>query len=246
MRNAVLFISLFIAVLTVKSQNLKTANNFESDSFDTSKGKLTITFIGHASLVIKAGATIIYIDPVLQQSDYQVQPKGDLILLTHGHADHFDIQAVDLLTKPTTKIIASLVCKDRITSADIMMNGESRTIGDLTIKAVPAYNIVNCKAGIPYHLKGDGNGYVIGYGGKNIYVSGDTELIPEMEKLVNIDIAFLPILLPYTMTPQMAAEAVKVIKPKIFYPYHTGTTDPQLMVSLLKDNQIEVRVRRMK
>lgn len=129
-----------------------------------------------------------------------------------------------------------------------MKNGDVRTVGGLRIEAVPAYNIVNMRSeGVPFHPKGLGNGYVILFGNKRIYVAGDTENIPEMQQLKNIDVAFLPMNLPYTMTPEMVADAAKSFKPKILYPYHYGNTEPSKIVELLKDEAwIEVRIRKMK
>lgn len=129
-----------------------------------------------------------------------------------------------------------------------MKNGDVRTVGGLRIEAVPAYNIVNMRSeGVPFHPKGLGNGYVILFGDKRIYVAGDTENIPEMQQLKNIDVAFLPMNLPYTMTPEMVADAAKSFKPKILYPYHYGNTEPSKIVELLKDEAwIEVRIRKMK
>jgi L-ascorbate metabolism protein UlaG (beta-lactamase superfamily) len=129
-----------------------------------------------------------------------------------------------------------------------MKNGDVKTVGGLKIEAVPAYNIVHMRdQGQPFHPKGVGNGYVITFGDKRVYVAGDTENIPEMKNIKNIDVAFLPMNLPYTMTPEMAADAAKMIRPKILYPYHYGETDTSKLVALLKDTkEIEVRIRNMK
>ena len=129
-----------------------------------------------------------------------------------------------------------------------MKNGDVKTIGGLKIEAVPAYNLVHKRPnGSPYHPKGSGNGYIITFGDKRVYVAGDTENVPEMKKLKNIDIAFLPMNLPYTMTPEMVADAAKAFKPRILYPYHFGETDTSKLVALLKDAKgIEVRIRQMR
>jgi L-ascorbate metabolism protein UlaG (beta-lactamase superfamily) len=122
-----------------------------------------------------------------------------------------------------------------------------RVLNDLKIEAVPAYNIVHMRSeGVPFHPKGVGNGYVIAFGDKRVYVAGDTENIPEMKELKGIDIAFLPMNVPYTMTPEMTADAALSLRPKILYPYHFGDTDTSKIVELLKDSGIEVRLRRMK
>jgi L-ascorbate metabolism protein UlaG (beta-lactamase superfamily) len=129
-----------------------------------------------------------------------------------------------------------------------MANGETIKVDDLIIEAVPAYNIVHMRSqGVPYHSKGEGNGYVLTLGDKRVYIAGDTENIPEMKNLKNIDIAFLPMNLPYTMTPEMVADAARAIRPRILYPYHYGETDPNELVNLLKGEQgIEFRIRKMK
>ena len=129
-----------------------------------------------------------------------------------------------------------------------MRNGDVKTVDGLKIEAVPAYNLVHMRSkGVPFHIKGIGNGYVITFGNKRVYVAGDTENIPEMKNLKNIDIAFLPMNLPYTMTPEMVADAAIAFKPKILYPYHFGNTDTSRIVDLLKDHkEIEVRIKDMK
>lgn len=237
---------ILIGALIGKSQTTNSGKIFEKDSFETSKGKLFITFIGHGTLMINAGNTVIHVDPVSREADYSLLPKGDIILVTHEHGDHFDQKALSLITQPQTKIIVSQSCSRKVDLAIVFTNGEEQTFGDIILKAVPAYNIVNKRDGNPYHPKGNGNGYVITYGGKRIYIAGDTENIPEMSDLKNIDIAFLPMNLPYTMTPQMVADGARSFTPRILYPYHMGDTNPQLLVDLLKGSPIEVRVRKMK
>ncbi len=138
-------------------------------------------------------------------------------------------------------------CKGLIDNGIVLLNGEQKSFGDWEIKAVPAYNLINKRSdGLPFHAKGNGNGYVISFGGKRIYVAGDTENIPEMSKLKNIDIAFLPMNLPYTMTPRMVADGAKSFMPSVLYPYHYGETNPQLLVDLLKDTPIKVVIRKLK
>ena len=128
-----------------------------------------------------------------------------------------------------------------------MMNGEEKIVAGIPVAAVAAYNLVHKrKDGTPFHPRGVGNGYVLTLGDKRIYIAGDTEYIPEMNALKNIDIAFLPMNLPYTMTPAMTAEAARAIKPRILYPYHTGDTDVGALKNLLKDDkEIELRIRKL-
>jgi len=244
------FISLLMMIfigLAGNTQTTGTVKAFEKDTFTTEKGPLIITFIGHGTLMIEAGNQVIHIDPVSSAADYSLFPKADLILITHEHGDHLDKKAVALISSPQTKTIVSQSCKGQIDNALVLLNGETKSFGDVKIEAVPAYNIVNKRPdGGAYHPKGDGNGYIVNYGGKRIYVAGDTENTPEMAGLKLIDIAFLPMNLPYTMTPQMAADGAKSFMPGILYPYHFGDTDPQILVDLLKDTKIEVRIRKLK
>jgi L-ascorbate metabolism protein UlaG (beta-lactamase superfamily) len=237
---------LFLAAFAGYSQSGNSSTNFEKDTFETSSGKLVITLIGHGTLMLEAGKKVIHIDPVTMAADYSLLPKGDIILITHEHGDHLDLKAISQISQPTTKIIVSQSCSGKVEKAVVFKNGDGQSFDEITINAVPAYNIVNQRNGNPYHPKGNGNGYVISWGGKQIYVAGDTENIPEMADLKNIDIAFLPMNLPYTMTPQMVADGARSFMPKILYPYHTGETDVRLLVDLLKESPIEVRIRKMK
>ena len=221
---------------------------FEEDIIKTSDGELKITFIGHGTLMFTFGDKIIHIDPVSREADYTKLPKADLILITHEHGDHLDPKAINVIRKEKTEIVLTEICAKEVKDGIVMKNGDVKTVMGLKIEAVPAYNIVHKRDnGQPFHPKGNGNGYVITFGDKRVYVAGDTENTPEMKKLKDIDIAFLPMNLPYTMTPQMVADAAKAFKPKILYPYHLGDTDTSELVKLLKDEkEIEVRIRDMK
>lgn len=223
------------------------ASDFEKDVFKTSKGDLTITFIGHGTLMMELDGKIIHIDPVGRYADYTNLPKADLILITHEHGDHLDLGAIEKVKKESTEVVLTKVCSEKYNGGKIMKNGDSRTFAGFKIDAVPAYNIKNVRSeGNPFHPKGIGNGYVIQFGDKKVYVAGDTENIPEMANLKDIDIAFLPMNLPYTMTPEMVADAAKSFNPKILYPYHYGETDTGILVELLKNqNDTEVRIRKL-
>jgi L-ascorbate metabolism protein UlaG (beta-lactamase superfamily) len=221
---------------------------FETDVIKTSAGDLKITFIGHGTLMFAFGGMVIHVDPYGQLADYAKLPKADIILITHDHGDHFDPQALGLLrTKKTVVILTNALAK-RAEGGIVMNHGDVRSIEGLKIEATAAYNIVHKRGdGTPFHPKGAGNGYVITFGDKKIYVAGDTENIPEMRVLKDIDVAFLPMNLPYTMTPEMVADVATAFKPRILYPYHYGDTDPSRLVELLKDSkEIEVRIRKMK
>jgi len=221
---------------------------FEKDVFPVKDGTLEITFIGHGTLMFKYNGTIIHIDPVGRYADYAKMPKADLILITHEHGDHLDPQAIEKIRKGGTRIVLNENAAQQVSDGIVMKNGDTRTVGGLKIEAVPAYNIVHERSeGVPYHPKGAGNGYILALSDKRVYVAGDTENIPEMKRIKNIDIAFLPMNLPYTMTPEMVADAARVFKPKILYPYHYGNTDVSQLTALLKDVKgIEVRIRKMK
>lgn len=223
------------------------AASYEKDIIKTSSGDLTITFIGHGTLMFTFNKMVIHVDPVSEIADYSTLPKADLVLITHHHSDHLDPEALKQIKKQKTIIIAAQKCTEKISDCMIMKNGDSKTVAGLKIEAVPAYNIVHKRQGdIPFHIKGEGNGYIITFADKRIYVAGDTENTPEMKALKNIDIAFLPMNLPYTMTPEMAADAARAFRPAILYPYHYRGTDTAKLVELLKNEKgIDVRIRRM-
>jgi L-ascorbate metabolism protein UlaG (beta-lactamase superfamily) len=196
------------------------ADGVPEDTIQTSDGPLVIGFVGHASLYFRYAGKVIHVDPVSREGDYSTMPKADLILITHAHGDHLDPDAIAEIRTPQTVVVVAPVCAGKVDGAIVMKNGDHRT--------------------------GEGNGYVLTFGDKRVYVAGDTENTPEMKALKNIDIAFLPMNLPYTMTPGMVADAAKAFRPHILYPYHYGNTDPQKLVALLKDVPgIEVRIRDM-
>ena len=221
---------------------------FETDTIKTSAGDLKITFIGHGTLMFTLGKKVIHVDPWSRLADYTKMPKADIILVTHEHGDHFDLKALEVLRTKNTVLVLTETCASRIKGGIVMGNGNVKTIEGLKIEAVPAYNIVHMRSeGRPFHPKAVGNGYVITLGNKRVYVAGDTENTPDMKKIKDIDIAFLPMNLPYTMTPEMVADAAKAFKPKLLYPYHYGKTDTSKIVDLLKDvKEIEVFIRKMK
>lgn len=187
----------------------------------------------------------------MREADYANLPDADLILVTHQHGDHLDLTAINHLMKENTRVIMTQTCLDQLEdfSATVMKNGDVESIGNLGIRAIPAYNIKHVRSnGNPYHPKGEGNGYILTFGSTHVLIGGDTENIPEYGKITQaMDVAFLPMNVPYTMTPEMVAEAAKTFFPAILYPYHYGQTDPQELVKLLKDEpDIEVRIRDLK
>jgi L-ascorbate metabolism protein UlaG (beta-lactamase superfamily) len=221
---------------------------YEKDVLDSATGDLVATFLGHGSLMLEFNKQIIQIDPWSQVADYAFLPKADIVLITHNHPDHLDPVALKKTRHPGTIVIISESCLPTVPDGQVMKNGEARALAGIGIKALPAYNRVNRREnGEPYHPKGEGNGYLLTFNKTRVYIAGDTEDIPEMDDLKDIDYAFLPMNLPYTMTPEMVAGAALAFKPKVLYPYHYGDTDPAKLVELLKDSpEIEVRIRRMK
>lgn len=219
----------------------------EYDKIETRAGTVEMHFIGHGSLMFKVNGNIIYIDPVRSSGNYDFLPKADIILVTHEHGDHLDTELIGKLKKQGTFVFCNRSSSKTIPWAMVMAPGSRQEIKGIVIDAVDAYNIVNERApGQPFHPKGDGVGYILTIGEKRFYIAGDTENTPEMKALKNIDVAFLPMNLPYTMTPEMVADAAKAFKPKILYPYHYGETNPEELVNLLKDSKIEVRIRNLK
>jgi L-ascorbate metabolism protein UlaG (beta-lactamase superfamily) len=220
---------------------------FETDPIQTSAGELEITFIGHGTLMMEFNKKVIHIDPWSQFTDYANLPKADIVLITHEHHDHLDPKAIEAVRTEKTILILTQICAGQIDGGTVMNNGDVKTIDGIKIEAVPAYNIEHMRSpGTPFHPRGDGNGYIITFGDKRVYIAGDTEKTPELKSIKNIDIAFLPMNLPYTMTPEMMADAAKALKPKILYPYHFGQTDTSKLAELLKDEPgIEIRIRKM-
>ena len=245
MRKLSILVNIFILVFTFVSF---AQEKYETDIIKTSAGELKITFIGHGTLMFTFGGKVIHVDPVGRYADYTMLPKADIILITHEHGDHLDLEVLEILRTEKTALVLTETCAEKVKGGIVMKYGDVKTVEGLKMEAVPAYNIVHMRSeGNPYHPKGIGNGYIITFGDKRVYVAGDTENTPEMKKLENIDIAFLPMNLPYTMTPEMAADAARAFKPKILYPYHFGNTDTSELINLLKGNkEIEVRIRKMR
>lgn len=237
---------IFIVCILFSSQ-LINSKEFEKDIFQTLAGDLFITFVGHGTLMMEFDGKVIHVDPVEQYADYSELPKADIILVTHAHGDHLDVDAIEKSKKQSTKVLLSKICMDKYNGGEIMNNGDSKNVAGISIESVPAYNIKHMRSeGNPFHPKGEGNGYVIQFGDLRVYVAGDTENIPEMASLQNIDVAFLPMNFPYTMTTEMVADAAKSFQPKILYPYHFGDTDTNVLLELMKNNtSTEIRIRNL-
>jgi len=208
----------------------------------TPAGPVKITPLYHASTLIEAGGKTIYLDPA-KPAKLSGLPKADLILITDIHGDHMDPASIKEVSKAETKILAPPAVVQTVTAAKPMGNGETKNWQGWTIDAVPAYNLKRGPApGKLFHDKGRGNGYVLTYGGKRFYFSGDTEGVPEMRALKNIDVAFVCMNLPYTMPPDEAADAVKTFHPKIVIPYHYRGSDLSVFTKGLEGTGIEVRL----
>lgn len=219
--------------------------NIPHDEFQTSKGKISIYFLGHGTLMLDIAGKIVHVDPWLKMADYGALPKADLILVTHEHGDHLDSSAIEKIWKPTTQLIENASVFEKLKKGVVMKNGDLKKIEGIEIEAVPAYNTTAGRE--KFHPKGRDNGFIISFGKKRIYIAGDTENTPEMEKLRNIDVAFLPMNQPYTMLPEQVAKVALIFKPKILYPYHYGDTEVSKLSALIPSNSgIEVRIRALK
>ena len=236
-------------LFAVLAHSVSAQEAFEKDVIKAAASDLEITFIGHGSLMLKFSNKIIHIDPFSTLADYAKLPEADMLLITHDHFDHLDSAAIDRIRTKDTKVVLSETSAGKLSGGIIMKNGDVQTVIGIKIEAVPAYNLEHKRGdtGQPYHPKGQGNGYVLTFGDKRVYIAGDTENTPEMKALKNIDIAFLPMNLPYTMSPEMVADGALAFKPKVLYPYHYGETDTSRILALLRNNkEIEVRMRKMK
>lgn len=220
-------------------------------------GAIRITPIYHGSLQIEYKGTVFQIDP-FSAGDYTGAKKADYILITHSHPDHLDAKAIAKVLKPTTQILVSpgvaktptITAESKKTPVQTLRNGEKFRTANFDITAVASYNLVRGpKPNQKFHPKGEFDGYVLNLGGKRIYIAGDTEAVPEMKALKNIDVAFLPMNLPFTMTPQEAAAGSKAFKPKVVYPYHyrypfdKPNNNPQQFAKALEGTGIQVRLR---
>jgi L-ascorbate metabolism protein UlaG (beta-lactamase superfamily) len=211
-----------------------------ADVEETSMGPLTIRPLIHAAVLLQFRDKNYYIDPA-GNAEWDNLPKADLVLVTHEHGDHAAPAVVNRIRKDTTRVITNERTASRFPGATVMKNGDKIDLLEVTVEAVPSYNVVKTN-----HPKGRDNGYVITFGDRRVYLAGDTEATPEMKALEKIDIAFLPIDGTFTMPPAEAAEGARAFKPRILYPYHQNASDPNAVKSLLADVAgIEVRVREL-
>ena len=222
-------------------------DTYEVDVFQTPNGKILKFYaLTHASIRIQYDGKEVEIDPVTKLGnkaiDYSSMPKADYLLVTHEHFDHFNQEAIKLLTSDKTRFITNKRCAEIYGSGEVMKNGDKIQVDDnFMIEAVPAYNITEGRT--QFHPKGRDNGFILTVDGLRIYIAGDTENIPEMADIKDIDVAFLPCNQPYTMTTEQLVKAAKMIKPKVLFPYHYGQTDVSDIPAQLKAEGIEVRIR---
>jgi L-ascorbate metabolism protein UlaG (beta-lactamase superfamily) len=221
--------------------------NLDGDRVASTQGDVIIHPINHATLALGWSNLVIYADPVGGAQPFAGLPKPDLIVITHTHPDHLSADTLKAVISTNTTLVAPKAVSDQL-PADlkartiVLTNGETKTVSGVKIEAVPMYNTTAERA--QFHPKGLGNGYVLTLGDKRVYLSGDTEDIPEMRALKNIDVAFVCINLPYTMTPDQAASAVREFRPKIVYPYHYKGSDLEKFKTLVgTDAGVEVRLR---
>ena len=215
----------------------------DSDTVPASGGGIEITPITHGSVQIEYGGKVIYVDP-WSRGDYSGAPPADLILVTDIHGDHLDPEMITKLRKSGTPVVAPAAAASKIENPTVLANGETRMVAGVAIEGVPMYNLVRGpEEGKLFHDRGRGNGYILTLGGKRIYFSGDTECVPEIRALENIDVAFITMNLPYTMPPNEAADCVKAFAPKIVYPYHYRGSDLSEFAAPFKERpEIEVRL----
>ncbi len=220
---------------------------FEVDVFKTKSGKdVRFYALVHASIRIEYNGYEIVVDPVRKLGgrtiDYTTMPKAHYLLVTHEHGDHFDREALKVLTGDNTRLVMNQRCVNLYGAGEAMANGDTKQLApDITLQAVPAYNITEGRQ--QFHPKGRDNGYILTIDGLRIYIAGDTEDIEEMKEVADIDIAFMPCNQPYTMTPAQLRHAAEMVRPRVLYPYHYGDTDPNAIIEALEGLDIDVRIR---
>ncbi len=236
---------IIIAIFTAVSARAATVEDRMSDTMETKNGPIQIELLGHASLRFQMGGKLIYVDPVMDFYRREDFGKADLVLVTHSHQDHLQPDLINKLKRGEAEVYLSSDCFREYEGGKVLHNGKKTFLADIVIQAVPAYNILHKREnGEPFHPKGAGNGYVITFGEKRLYVAGDTEFIPEMSDLAGVDAVFLPANLPYTMTSKMFIQAVGVLKPQRVYPYHYrfGTSIVHEIIPILRERKIDVRI----
>lgn len=210
----------------------------------TAQGQIEVNTLGHAGILLTVDGKNIYFDPYSEAAQYKGMPIADVVLITHDHYDHYDIEALRHILNPNTIIIANADVALLTDVAHVMSYGDKIEVLGIEIEAVPAYNIEHRNdEGNHFHPRGVGNGYLLTVDGCTLYIAGDTENIPEMAALKGkVDVAFLPKNLPYTMSDEMWVDAVRMIEPRVVYPIHYFELDMESLKEALKDmSNIEIR-----
>jgi L-ascorbate metabolism protein UlaG (beta-lactamase superfamily) len=237
----------FLALTLAAGLSVAAEKALRGDRLATSEGDLILHPINHATLALGWKASAIFVDPVGGAKKFADLPRPDLILITDIHFDHLSVETLKALAAVQTKLVAPPAAAEQLPAdlrqqTTVLTNGQSATVAALKIEAVAAYNTTAERA--KFHAKGRGNGYVLAFADKRVYVSGDTEDVPEMRALKNIDVAFVCMNLPYTMTVEQAANAVGEFRPKVVYPYHCRGSDLEKFKRLVgEDAGVEVRIR---
>lgn len=209
-------------------------------TISTGAGDVVVHSVQHGTVYIEADGKVLWLDPY-SEGKLDDKPKADFILVTDNHQDHYDVKAIEAVKKDGTQMMGPKVVMSDIEGATVIANGEKKQLGPFMVEAIPMYNERRGpEAGKKYHDKGRGNGYVLEYGGKRIYFSGDTECIPEMKALKDIEVAFVCMNLPYTMTPEEASECIAAFKPKIVVPYHYRGQNPDEMKPELDEAGVKI------
>ena len=250
-----------VASLIVMAASIGYAQLPSTTTVEAPGGAITITALGHASVQLEQGGKVVIVDPVAMMADLSKAKPADIILITDIHGDHYDPAAVAKLRKPNAPVVVPQAVADmkQIPNPTVMVNATMRTndqaLAGLTIISVPAYNVQRGPSpGQFYHPRGRGQGYVVAFSDKlaavrqnqtgQVYIAGDTECVPAMTTWVtNVNVAIMPMNLPYTMTPAEAADAVKAFRPKIVYPYHYKGSNLDEFATPLKGTGIDVRIR---
>ncbi|SES25609.1 L-ascorbate metabolism protein UlaG, beta-lactamase superfamily [Tranquillimonas rosea] len=222
------------------------AQSQDGDTFATDGGEITVHPVSHASFVMETPAGVIYNDPVGEASAYESFPAPDLILITHEHGDHYNAETLAALVGEDTQLLTNpavydMLPEDLKAQATAIANGETAEMMGVPIEAVPAYNTTEDR--LQYHPEGRDNGYILEIDGMRVYIAGDTEGTDEMRALENIDLAFVPMNLPYTMAVDQAADAVADFAPTYVYPYHYRDSDPEEFAALLSESDAETEVK---
>ena len=247
MRNSVT-VYILIAIITCGSGMAQAedtpSTQYQSDIFATSSGDLEITFIGHGTLMFHHNGLVVHLDPWSEVGDYTVLPAADVVLLTHDHSDHLDPDALALVRRDDTVVVCPPKCAEALQDPVVMDVGDTREVRGITVEAVSAYNMPRENRHV-VHPVGEEIGFILTFGGIRVYIAGETDVIPEMHGITDIDIMFIAMDSKYNITPREAAEAVRIVAPRVLYPYHFIDSDLSVLDDLIEP-ETEVRIRELK